>query len=392
VLRKNGLDDALVRMRADSLYSTILPYGVLAIGASLLLACSYWPHHQSPILIAWVTANTVSLPLRAAMAAGYRRFGREKPGPWVLAALLSMLLGGVIWGAGIGWMLAVGDPYEVTVASCISLGAICLAVSNLSYWQNHAVFQFPTLVLAAIGYIANGRPEYREVAAAAVMLAIGQVVVVRQLGRRLVDAMRVSIENELLAKDLTARGKELEAANAELERLSRCDGLTGLANRRHYDEVLRTEWTRAARSGKPLSLLAIDVDHFKSYNDTFGHDEGDVCLRAVGLAVQQSSRQGIDLAARPGGEEFTVILPDTDIEGAAIIAERIRATVAALNEVDALGLKRPVTVSIGAHCARPSDGESPQRLARMADERLYRAKAEGRDRVVAEPATARPAA
>ncbi len=385
-LRTTESNETLLRMRAVALYSTMVPYDVIAVGASVLLALTFWPNHHSRFVTGWVAVEALVLVLRFGLASAYRRWGQAGRRLWVLAALWSMLAAGIIWGAGIGWMIAVGNPYEVTVSSCISLGAICLTMSNLSYWQNHVAFQVPTLLLAAVGYYANGRPEYLQMVAAAVMLAAGQAFVVRKLGMRVTDAMRLSVENEALAADLTRRGDELQAANLELQRLSRSDGLTGLANRRHYDEVLQAEWARALRSGKPLSLLAIDVDHFKSYNDAFGHDEGDVCLRAVAIAVQQCGRQGIDLPARPGGEEFSVILPETDIDGAAAIAERIRSTVATLIEDGAHGLKRRVTVSIGAHCARPTSGESPQVLTRQADDRLYQAKAEGRDRVVWTPA------
>ncbi len=177
----------------------------------------------------------------------------------------------------------------------------------------------------------------------------------------------------------------LQAANEELARLSQTDGLTGLANRRRFDEVLDAEWRRLRREGRPLSLLLGDVDHFKKYNDALGHQAGDRCLAAVAQAIRAAARRPADLAARYGGEEFVVVLPGTPAEGARQVGERVRA------EVERLGLPHPasavaghVTLSIGAATLIPGEGP-PGDLTRLADEALYRAKALGRNRVVEAP-------
>jgi diguanylate cyclase (GGDEF)-like protein len=175
---------------------------------------------------------------------------------------------------------------------------------------------------------------------------------------------------------------ELKQARDQLTQLATTDGLTGLANRRHFDAVLVREYARQARTNEKLSLIMLDVDHFKAYNDTFGHSAGDACLRAVAGAVEAAMLRPADLAARYGGEEFACILPDTDGEGALAIAEGIR------HQIDSLHIAHPVsqasnhvTVSIGIATRRCLPGGDPQRLIEDADSQLYRAKMSGRNRV-----------
>jgi diguanylate cyclase (GGDEF)-like protein len=175
---------------------------------------------------------------------------------------------------------------------------------------------------------------------------------------------------------------ELKRAKDELQRLIATDALTGLANRRRFDEVLDHEWRRLSRTEGTLSLVLIDIDHFKSFNDLHGHLAGDDCLRQVARAVSGVVNRAADLAARYGGEEFVCVLPETDAAGALVIAERIRAAVAALAVPHARsGVAEVVTVSIGVATGRCRAGLSPLILLGHADQKLYAAKAAGRDRV-----------
>ncbi|MBN1827687.1 MAG: diguanylate cyclase [Deltaproteobacteria bacterium] len=166
-----------------------------------------------------------------------------------------------------------------------------------------------------------------------------------------------------------------------LDRLSRHDGLTGIANRRHFDEVLEQEWKRALRERTNLSLILCDIDFFKAFNDTYGHQQGDECLQAVAGALVQHMRRPMDLASRYGGEEFSVILPDTPREGALIVAEELRSGVEALGIPHASSAAGPVvTISLGIATLIPRTDKSPAELIGAADNALYRAKAEGRNR------------
>lgn len=173
-----------------------------------------------------------------------------------------------------------------------------------------------------------------------------------------------------------------KVARTELERLAKRDGLTGLSNRHHLDQVLHAEWARLRREQCPLSLLMIDVDHFKAYNDRYGHLAGDECLREIARTLQHALLRPSDVAARYGGEEFAVVLPDTDVQGAETVAHRIQERVEALRLPHAHGEGGRVTLSIGLACVRPKRDTQPEQLVLMADEALYRAKHGGRNRFV----------
>jgi diguanylate cyclase (GGDEF)-like protein/PAS domain S-box-containing protein len=169
-------------------------------------------------------------------------------------------------------------------------------------------------------------------------------------------------------------------AQIALEQLATRDGLTGLANRRCFDETLHAEWARALRQCQPLSLLMVDVDNFKAYNDTNGHLGGDECLKRIATAVSSEMRAN-DLVARYGGEEFAVILPNQSLKGAATVAERIRTRVEQLQLPNRMAPGEHVTVSIGAATALAAPENSASDLLATADAALYRAKHMGRNRI-----------
>ena len=188
-----------------------------------------------------------------------------------------------------------------------------------------------------------------------------------------------------LAELVQARTLELETANRTLQTLSRTDALTGLANRRHFDEAATREFARSDRSGQPLCLLLADVDHFKRFNDTYGHVNGDACLRAVAGALQRVAARATDLAARVGGEEFALLLPDTTLAHAARLADLLRDAVHALAITHAgagPGAAPFVTLSIGVAQQEPAMPDVDS-LFRHADRAMYQAKEQGRNRVVA---------
>lgn len=173
---------------------------------------------------------------------------------------------------------------------------------------------------------------------------------------------------------------EEKQAQISLEQLATRDGLTGLANRRCFDDTLHAEWQRALRQQQPLSLLMVDVDNFKQYNDAYGHVGGDDCLQRIAGAVASEMRAN-DLVARYGGEEFAVILPNQSLKGAAIVAERIRCRVEQLQLPNTGAAKQCVTVSIGAATALAAPENEPSQLVATADAALYRAKHMGRNRI-----------
>lgn len=183
--------------------------------------------------------------------------------------------------------------------------------------------------------------------------------------------------------------RDLQRANADLQRQATIDGLTGVANRRRFDAFLDQVWTRAQVDQLPVGLLLCDVDHFKVFNDHHGHPEGDRCLVAVAGAIAASVRDVGDLVARYGGEEFAIVLPGTLPADVVAVAERIRADLAALALPHPHSPVAPrVTLSIGVACVRPTPDEWAQSLITRADDALLRAKRTGRDRIELDPALA----
>lgn len=193
-------------------------------------------------------------------------------------------------------------------------------------------------------------------------------------------------QNAKLQQEIEQRHRAevaLQDANQKLQRLATVDGLTQLANRRRFDEFLNQAWHILSREQLPLSLLLCDIDYFKLYNDSKGHQAGDECLKLVARAMSRAVKRSSDLVARYGGEEFAVILPNTNGEGALQVAERIRASV----KKDAIAhpkspISENVTLSIGVSCTTPCRDFSPEELIAVADRGLYQAKEAGRDRAV----------
>ncbi|MCG2750322.1 MAG: diguanylate cyclase [Desulfobacteraceae bacterium] len=185
-----------------------------------------------------------------------------------------------------------------------------------------------------------------------------------------------------ILRDITDRKK----VEAELRSLSVQDGLTHVSNRRFFDEKLDNEWKRMTREKQPLSLIMCDIDYFKSFNDTYGHQMGDDVLKKVATTLNSTIKRPGDLLARYGGEEFVVVLPNTDANGAALLAETLRNRVESLNiEHRGAQVRKVVTLSLGVATMIPSDGSAPEQLISEADKALYQAKNAGRNQVCAAP-------
>lgn len=194
--------------------------------------------------------------------------------------------------------------------------------------------------------------------------------------------IRQVLRERELVTHLASVNQQLATANRELEKLSRTDSLTQVANRRYFQEILLTEWGRAARQQHPLSLLLCDVDFFKQYNDFYGHLGGDRCLKEISQILRQSALRPADLVARYGGEEFAMILPETNAQGAYRIAQRVHMHLsnAALPHAGSK-ISDFLTLSIGGACTIPTLSLEPETLVDAADKALYLAKARGRNQI-----------
>src|SRR5690554_1856238 len=304
--------------------------------------------------------------------------------------LLQLLLAVCLFTIGYGLL----GFYQNSIALVSTLAAVVTAsawfVGVLMWRRGHVLAGFyvaawtPLLIahlllaLAKLGLIpTNG----------AIVLSLALAYRINLERRRRQEAQEHALEiqreaNLMLETRVRERTEELEQANDQLRSMSLTDGLTRVANRRRFDDKLEIEWNRAMRHDQELSLLTLDIDHFKKVNDTFGHLVGDDCLVSMAGTLQGELLRATDLVARYGGEEFAVLLPATDGEGARQVAERMRQAVAGKPVPSGQG-GPPVelTISVGVATMRPAIGAGSQELVRRADEALYAAKANGRNRV-----------
>ncbi len=228
--------------------------------------------------------------------------------------------------------------------------------------------------LGAVDYIT--KPTQQEI----VLARVTTHLTIQKLQHSL-QQQNLRLQQEIQQRHLVEAA--LQNANEELQRLAMLDGLTQVANRRRFDECLNKAWQILMRERLPLSLLMCDVDFFKRYNDSKGHQAGDECLQQVAQAMKHSVKRPADLVARYGGEEFVVVLPNTNAEGALLIAQKIQKSIQALALIHpASTISQYITLSIGVSCTIPSPQFCPEALIAAADRALYQAKQLGRNRSV----------
>lgn len=293
-------------------------------------------------------------------------------------ALLPPLIAGLLFG-----LMRLGDQ---TLVLAYSPGFLLVAVFagmllHLRFWL--ATFLVLLIGAAYVTFLAHWRPQATEIVVVYTIFYATASAMALFAGYGVEHAAR---QQFLQGRLLALKQSELELANRRLTELADQDGLTGIANRRHFDLQLAAEWSRALRGGYPLSLLLIDLDYFKKYNDTYGHLAGDDCLIVVGSVLRAHSQRSGDVAARYGGEEFAMILPATSREDAEELGWRIvRDMVAYRIPHKSSPVSGVMTASVGVATVVPSPLASTRDLLAAADEALYRAKGNGRNRVEVAP-------
>lgn len=375
-------DDALLRTRIDAVYSIAFAMVGMDLLGSAMMAGLFWQSADGGWLTAWMLLSAIIITGRAVVAGAYRskRYPKVPVRYWARSLIGFAAVSGLLWGSALVWMVATGTDNQVMFVVCVALSGLTVSIAHVPYWPVYAAFEIPVMVGATAGFAIGERPGHWVLAGAAAVMTLVLLGTSRRLGGQVMEAHRIAAANQALVESLGERGKALEQACDALERVSRTDPLTGLANRRSRDTRLSDEWERALRNGGPLAVVAIDVDHFKRFNDTHGHPEGDRALKAVAEMLRAGIRGPIDLAARHGGEEFMLILPGVDLAGAASIAERVRVNVAMCGDDPAWALPEKVTVSLGVAAIEPAPGRSFHELTIAADAALYRAKMGGRNR------------
>lgn len=236
-------------------------------------------------------------------------------------------------------------------------------------------------------YRKDGTIFWNEVSISPILDSIGKLTHFIEVQTDVTERKRAEEDRQRYQSSLRQMNRELYQLNQVLHRLANSDGLTGVANRRCFDEHLEQEWRRMARDKAPLSLILADIDYFKLYNDTYGHLQGDDCLKTVAKVISQIVHRPADLVARCGGEEFAVILPNTPIVGAMQVALAIEKEVQNLQIAHKSSSVSPyITISLGVATKIPTERVSPKDLIAEADKALYLAKEQGRARAVASSA------
>lgn len=331
-----------------------------------------------PQYLGWcVLALTVQLVARAIAKLAYRRRDlADTLDRWLLVFWFTASGSGLLWGLSLSLLLIDATPdARVTI---LTVGCVMVqSASARAYMAPLPALTQSGLMLAMLLGVTVAHGDLLIVPIC-VLFVLFQIAYIRRLIQLRLAQMQAESEKNTLLNQLERTNSELKLANERLARHALTDGLTGLPNRRHFDRSLSEMLARATRRRQSFSLVLIDVDQFKRFNDTHGHLAGDGCLAAVGKAMAQTIR-GTDVIARYGGEEFALLLPETGKDAARALTENLRRAIAAVDLSHLPGSPASVTASLGIASKSADEITSAEQLIACADEALYAAKHEGRD-------------
>ena len=369
-LEQRYLDD-----RAPDRLRLLQMGAALSAPLSIFLLCTDWLMVRDQFDAALKLRLLLQVPLILAWLLSFKHLGRATR---ELFGLSSSVV-----AAGISIYLCLGSSDEFGMLYLVSMVMILLFNGGVvrMYFRMALAVNMSTLLLFVATLLSLPHPP--EAIMLSMCLVMGSTALFSLFGSYWLE--HEDRTNWLLSRQEQALLDELERGNLRLDEMSRHDPLTDLANRRYFDEFLRQVWERAQQSGEEVAVLMMDIDHFKHYNDHYGHPAGDACLKNVAAALLSSLRKPGDLVGRFGGEEFIAVLTKTSLPLAVAAAERVRAAVAdaAWPHESSPGL-RQITLSIGVSTMLPEPGaEGPAGLVADADAALYRAKAMGRNAVYA---------
>ena len=360
------------------LYHQGVPIQLLGVVTAVIAVVMFRNAVGSDLLYLWffavitVTALRLSLNYRFSQLPGNEIDLSRWGGFYMVGTCAS----GALWGT-LSLFYSPGWPVEhQVVLFVIYTGIIAGAFTTNSSvrWAFRAFYLPPVAILMYV--MLSHVSRFGELAALFAIYIVLMDISSRRYHQRLTESLRIRVANEVLAK-------ALEKSNQRLKELSERDELTSLHNRRSMVHKLKDEWARLYRSGKPLSLLFIDIDYFKQYNDTYGHIQGDEVLKQAADVFRQHAKRAADMAARFGGEEFAIVLPETEHTVALQIAEQVRQGMESLKiEHIASSCSDCVTVSLGVATMMPARGKEVTALQSEADRALYEAKKNGRNRVL----------
>lgn len=356
--------------------TTILLLGIITAFVSVAM---FWSVVDHALLTIWLGVHIAVSLVRVAAARRFRladidSLSFEK---WGWGYVLGAFVSGLIWGSlSLFFDPSWPAPYQVmlfVIYTGITAGAFN---THASYFAAYPAFYLPPVFCLTYAVLSQAGEGFLELAALLVIYMVLMYVSALRYHNQLAHSLQIRFDNERLAG-------QLAESNSQLMHLADTDELTGLYNRRSLDKHLSSEWSRACRAQIPLSVLLLDVDFFKQYNDSYGHHAGDECLVRVADILLEHAQRSNDMCARYGGEEFAIILPETNSENALRIAEAIRTDLESQQIPHATStIGKVVTLSIGVSSIIPGQPEYSDRLLQAADKALYLAKNQGRNRVV----------
>jgi len=303
---------------------------------------------------------------------------------WFNRFFAATVITGICWGAGGFVVGSYLQPLEQVYIFIVLIGVGAAAIPFLGVMKRvalsfQAVSTIPYVIYISI--LLEDRGTILLFMFALYMAAI--IASVRRMDLNLTESMSLQYKNTQMVNTLSESNQLLQNANEKLENLTLEDALTQLHNRRYFEMQLKAEWKRESRDHKILTLMIIDIDYFKLYNDTYGHAEGDVCLKAVAQILRDCIHRPADIIARIGGEEFVVMLPDVDVDGTLTLAKQMQHQLHLASLTHATSpLSENITVSMGIASVVPDENSTALSLFKSADKALYKAKAKGRNQIV----------
>jgi len=303
---------------------------------------------------------------------------------WFNRFFATTIIAGIAWCAGgfvVGRYL---EPLEQVYIFIVLIGVGAAAIPFLGVMKRVALSFQAVSTIPYVIYISLSLEERGTVLLFMFTLYMAAIIAsIRRMDLNLTESMSLQYKNTQMVDSLSKSNQQLQNANEKLETLSLEDALTQLHNRRYFEMQLKSEWKRESREHKILTLMVIDIDYFKLYNDTYGHAEGDVCLKAVARILQDCIHRPADIIARIGGEEFVVMLPDVGVDGALTLAKQMQHQLHLASLTHATSpLSENVTVSMGIASVVPDENSTALSLFKAADKALYKAKSKGRNQVV----------
>ena len=351
--------------QVKALHQQTLPSFLGNLISGCVLCYAEWDVIPNKITIfCWLGLLVLSIILRAIVAYCYLRANprEEDAGFWLKIFMVGLVFSAIIWASAVIVLLPTDDlPHRVFLVFIMTF-LMVEAVNILSSVQQ-ACNTFLILLVLPLTITFLLSTNHIEFIMGIMLLPYSVVMFKfsRNFNHTVTEALRYRFE---------------------LEQLVLIDSLTSISNRRHFDMYIQQEWSRAMRNNANLSLILIDVDNFKAYNDHYGHQAGDDCLRQVASSLRQTAKRSSDLVARYGGEEFVVVLPETTSSGTLNIAQKLHQVVEGLNIEHKYSLAAPVvTISVGVSSIVPTEGFSMQNLIYAADQALYNSKHNGRNQV-----------